>query len=51
MLQWHFILFFSRDHVRIFHSYFCTVMISIFFLGGGGEAERFGAEASTPQIP
>ena len=43
LLQWYFILFFSRDHVlTMLH------LAPIFF---GGEAGHFGGEASTPQIP
>ena len=54
MLQWYFILFFSRDHVlTVLH------LAPIFFslggggggVGGGGEAGYFGGETSTPQIP
>ena len=43
MLQWYYILFFSRDHVlTMLH------LAPIFF---GGKLGIFGGEASTPQIP
>ena len=43
LLQWYFILFFSRDHVlTMLH------LAPIFFWG---EAGHFGGDASTPQIP
>ena len=46
MLQWYFILFFSRDHVLT------VLQLAPIFLGGeGGGAGYFGGEASTPQIP
>ena len=43
MLQWYYILFFSRDHV--------LTMLHLAPICLGGEAGHFGGEASTPQIP
>ena len=45
MLQWYFILFFSRDHVLT------MLHLAPIFLGGKLGIFLGGREASTPQIP